>query len=132
MAVVSYSDLQGSINLVKSRSKVLDTDLIETMLEDTAGYTQSLVYDPLFVPVKIYRPYYIASVLLDQKLTQVIKAEGAEFRDLGNNVIALRNYQWALDSNLFLKVPDNTSESHFASLSKKKMRSIPITPVFPG
>lgn len=121
MATIDYKVLPDSILLVQNRAKVDLPDIVETMLVDTQGKTIELPQ------VTVYRPYWVASVLLDQKLQQLVKAEGAEFRDLEYNVRALRQYQWSIDSSMGLSVPENTSEAYFANMpTRRRTKSVQL------
>lgn len=112
MAAVDYKVLQQSIDFAKKLSRVLDNELVETTLRDTAGKDTD---DEV-----VYRPYWTAAVLLDSKLQQLVKAEGAEFRDLQYNVNALKERQWALDESLSLIVPIGTQRVSVSSRARTK------------
>lgn len=94
---VDYTDEATAIDLVKKTARTLDEAQVKTLLSDTAGKDKD--------GAVVYRPYYASAVLLDIKLQQIVKAEGAEFRDLAYNILALKEHQWSLDEGLGLVVP---------------------------
>lgn len=117
MTNYDYKIKTDCIAIVKDRARVQDSSILQTMLDDTSGKNS--------LAIVVFRPYWVASVLLDQKLQQLEKAEGAEFRDLMYNVKALREYQWSVDSSMNLTVPENTSEAYFAySRARRKTQSV--------
>lgn len=103
MAKVEYSDLESCKAFVQSRTRVLDDTLITTVLSDTVGKDKD--------GGDVFRPYWASSVVLDLKLQQITKAEGAEFRDLQYNINALKEHQWTVDESLGLLVPAGTGRS---------------------
>lgn len=104
MPAPDYTSLSQSVARVQERSGVADTSLIEEILANTAGRRAE-------DPTPVYRPYWAAAELLDQRRRDVTAAEGAQFRNVQFNIDALKRMQWTIDNRLQLIVPLGTGRT---------------------
>ncbi len=101
MPAPDYTSLPQSIARAQERSGVADTSLIEEVLRNTAGKRPE-------DDTPVYRPYWAAAELLDQRRRDITAAEGAQFRNVKFNIDALRRMQWTIDHQMQLIVPFGT------------------------
>lgn len=118
MPAFDYKNLQACVTRAQERSGVSDPDLISELLEDTAGRDLS--------GNTVYRPYWVAAVLLDQKRRDVKTAEGATFRDVESNITAMKRHQWSIDEMLGTIVA-KVMTRYGSSTYEVRTRVIPIT-----
>jgi len=97
MSAPDYTDIDWSAARAQERSGVAETVLIKEQLYETSGKNAD---DKV-----IFRPYWVAADLLDQRRQQVTSGDGASFRDVEKNIDALRGHQWFLDESLGTQVP---------------------------
>lgn len=103
MPAPDFKVLPQAIARATERSGVTDAALIEEQLHLTAGKTPE--------GETMYRPYWVAAELLDQRRQQIMAAEGATFRDVQLTIDALRRSQWGIDGQFKLTVPAGSSKA---------------------
>lgn len=118
MSTLDYKDLEACVARAIERSGVDNPALVRDFLTDTAGLD--------FEKTPIYRPYWVAGILLDQRRNAIRSAEGASFREVENNIRALKEYQWTIDETLGTIVPFPLTRSGSKNARKMRTQFLPI------
>ena len=111
---LDYSSLPQCVARASERSGVTDEDAITDVLVVTAGKLGSKV---------VYRVYWAAAMLLDQRLRQIKSAEGVTFRDVEAQVKSLKELQWITDAQLGIIGPKGTNRSDRGVSSQSTVNS---------